>query len=96
MSGRYFGNEEDSNEEVLYGRTDAEDTSTTITSNEKHRGRKRSTTESYSEGTPTQQSKKKIFISEYIGQSKSTEDKTTDTNTSTNSTVKHWQRHFKP
>jgi hypothetical protein len=96
MSGTYFGNKEDSNKEVQYGPTDTEDTNTTITSNEKHRSCKHSTTESESEGTPTQQPKKKVFISEHIGQSKSTEDKTTDTNTSTNSTVKHWQRNFKP
>jgi hypothetical protein len=57
---------------------------------------KHSTIESYSEGTPTLQPKKKVFISENIGQSKSTEDETTDTNSSTNSTVKHWQRNFKP
>jgi hypothetical protein len=96
MSGTYFGNEEDSNEEVQYGPTDTEDTNTTITSNEKHRSRKRSTTESDSEVTPTRQPKKKVFISEHIGQSKSTEDETTDANTSTNSTVKHWRRNFQP
>jgi hypothetical protein len=96
MSGTYFGNEEDSNEELQYGPTDTEDTNTTITSNEKHRSRKRSTTESDSEETPTRQSKKKVFISEHIGQSKSTEDETTDANTSTNSTVTHWRRNFKP
>jgi hypothetical protein len=96
MSGTYFGNEEDLNEEVLYGPTDTEDTNTTITSNEKHCSRNHSTTESDSEGTPTQQPKKKVFISEHSGQSKSTEDKTTDANISTNSTVKHWRRNFKP
>jgi hypothetical protein len=46
--------------------------------------------------TPTRQPKKKVFISEHIGQSKSTEDETTDANTSTNSTAKHWQRNFQP
>jgi hypothetical protein len=54
MSGTYFGNKEDSNEEVQYGPTDTEDTNTTSTSNEKHRIRKHSTTESDSEDTPTQ------------------------------------------
>jgi hypothetical protein len=68
MSGTYFGNEEDSNEEVQYGPTDTEDTNTTITSNEKHRSRKRSTTESDSEVTPTRQPKEKVFISEHIYQ----------------------------
>jgi hypothetical protein len=96
MSGTYFGNEEDSNKEVQYGPTDTEDTNTTITSNEKHRSRKRSTTESDSEGTPTLQPKKKVFISEHTGQLKSTEEETTDANTSTNLTVKHWQRNFQP
>jgi hypothetical protein len=96
MSGTYFGNKEDSSEEVLYGPTNSEDTNTTITSNENHRSRKHSTTESDSEGTPTQQPKKKVFISEHIGQLKSTEDKTTDSNTSTNSTVKYWRRNFMP
>jgi hypothetical protein len=62
----------------------------------KNRSRKHSTTESDSEVTPTRQAKKKVFSSEHIGQSKSTEDKTTDANTSTNSTVKHWQRNFQP
>jgi hypothetical protein len=61
MSGTYFGNKEDLNEEVQYRPTDTEDTNTTITSNKKHRCRKRSTTESDSEGTPTLQPKKKCF-----------------------------------
>jgi hypothetical protein len=96
MSGTFFGKKENSNEEVLYGPTDTEDTNTTITSNEKHCSRKRSTTESDSEVTPTRQPKKKVFISEHIGKSKSTEDKTTDANTSITSTVKHWRRNFQP
>jgi hypothetical protein len=82
MSGTYFGNKEDSNEEVHYGPSDTEDTNTTIASNEKHRSHKHSTTESDSEGSPTQKPKKKVFISEHIGQSKSTEDETKDANTS--------------
>jgi hypothetical protein len=82
MSSTYFGNKEDSNKEVLYG-PNTEDNNTTITSNEKSRCNKRSTTESDSESTITT-TKGKGFISEHIGLSKSTDDKTADTNTSTN------------
>jgi hypothetical protein len=63
MSGTYFCNKEDSTKELQYGATDTEDTNTTVTSNEKYRCRKRSTTESDSEGTPTLPPKKKVFIS---------------------------------
>jgi hypothetical protein len=93
MSRTYFGNEEDSNDEILYGPTDTEDNNTSITCTKKSCCHKRPATESAS--TPSQP-KKKVFISEHIGQSKSTEDKTTKANTSSNSTVKHWRRNFQP
>jgi hypothetical protein len=56
--------------------------------------RKWPTTESDSASTPSQP-KKKVFISESIGQSKSTEDERTDAYTSSSTTVKHWRKSFK-
>jgi hypothetical protein len=71
MSGPFLDNKEDSNKEVLYGPTYTEDSNNMITSNEKSCCSKHSTTESDSEVT---QPKKKVFISEHFGQSKSTGD----------------------
>jgi hypothetical protein len=68
MSRTDFGNEEDSNKEVLYGPTDTEDNNTTITSTEKSCCRKQPTPESDSASAQSQP-KKKVFISEKIGQS---------------------------
>jgi hypothetical protein len=95
MSSTYFGNKEDSNKEVLYSPTDTEDNNTTITSNKKSCCCKQPTTESDSASTPSQP-KKKVFISEKIGQSKSIEDETTDAYTSSTTTVKHWRKNFTP
>jgi hypothetical protein len=95
MSGTYSGNKKDSNDKVLYGPTDTEDNNTSITSTEKSHCCKRPATESDSASTLSQ-TKKTVFISENIGQSKSTEDKTTDAYTSSSTTVKHWRKNFQP
>jgi hypothetical protein len=89
MSGTYFGNEEDSNKEVLYCPTDTEDKQLQATKNLVVANIQQLKVTSL----PPM---KKVFISEYIGLLKLTEDKTPDANTSTNSTDKHWQRNFQP
>jgi hypothetical protein len=61
MSGTYFGNEEDSNNKVLYGPTETEDNNTSITSTKKSLCRKHPATESESASTPSQ-TKKKVSI----------------------------------
>jgi hypothetical protein len=92
MSSTYYSNKEDLNDEVQYGPTDTEDTNTSITGIDKSQSRKQS--EAESDTTPLQP-KKKVFISECLGQSKSTEDDT-DAYTSSSTTEKHWRKKFKP
>ena len=92
MSSTHYDDEEDSNDEVLYGPTDQEDTDATLTSTEKLLCRKRSGTES--DSTPSKKNTK-VFIAEHLGQSKSKEEDT-DAYTSSGSTIKHWRKNFRP
>jgi hypothetical protein len=72
MSGAYFGNEDDIDEEVCYGATDT-DTNTSLTSTEKSPCRKQSGTEI----VPAEP--KQVFLSQQtIGEFKSTEEYLTD------------------
>jgi hypothetical protein len=61
MPGTYFGNKEDSNEEVLYGPTDTEDNNTTIASTEKACCHKRPTPESDNASTQSQPKKNNLI-----------------------------------
>ena len=84
-----YANEENSNDEIVDEQTDTEDTKGR---NEKSPCRKRSGTES--DSTPSKKNKK-VFLSEKLGQSKSTEEDT-DGYTSSTSTIKHWRKNFRP
>jgi hypothetical protein len=75
--------------------TDREDYNTSITITEKSCCHKNPATERDSASTLSQ-TKKMVFISVNIGQSKSTEDETMEANKLSNSTVKHWRTNFQP